>query len=306
MSDKKWLSWRVYYELSEINIAPLNIIWFILGASIAYKWYHLHNIVNVLLCLTCVFLFDLAVNIADNYYDYQHSRDEVFRTQTNPIGRLHLPLDGVKKLMWISYFISLIPGFILILRTGWPIFWIGVIGYIIGFFYSAGPKPINATIFCETAVALSISFLPVFSSFYVSIYGQLTLSWSMMGQVLLMCLPLTCLMFTIQLANNVCDLDEDRRSGRFTLANKLEVHNGLVVIKWAIIIGMLFPVFLFFIGDVHWIVLLSCLVLPLALKNLQPFFNHPNKKTTFLLVIKNCSLFFILYIALVSVTFIFF
>ena len=304
MKNKNWLSWKVYYELSEIYTAPLNIIWFILGAAIAYKWYHIHNIINVILCLICVFLFDLAVNISDNYFDYMHSNDPNFKTKTNPVGRLNLPLDGVRKLIWISYIVSMIPGFILVLRTGWPILFIGIIGYFIGFFYTAGPKPINATIFCEFVVAISISFLTVFSSFYVSIYGQVAMSWSVILRVLLMCLPLSCLMFAAQLANNVCDLDEDRKNGRFTLANQLEVTNGLRVIKLSIILGVLFPVVLFFIGNVNWIVLLSCLTLPVILKNLRPFFAHPDKRTTFILVVKNCSFFFIVYIALVTLTFI--
>jgi len=92
----KWLNWSVFYELTEIYTAPLNVMWFILGAAIVQ--YHVHTVdwINVGLCLAVVFIFDLAVNVADNYYDYLHAHDrEDYAQKTNPIGRLHLPAKGV-------------------------------------------------------------------------------------------------------------------------------------------------------------------------------------------------------------------
>ena len=72
---KKVLSWPVYYQLSEIYTAPLNVIWFVFGVAMSFQQYHMFNLINILLCLVDVFLFDLAVNIADNYYDYLHGKD---------------------------------------------------------------------------------------------------------------------------------------------------------------------------------------------------------------------------------------
>lgn len=158
---KKVLSWPVYYQLSEIYTAPLNVVWFVFGAAMAFQQYHMFNLINILLCLVDVFLFDLAVNIADNYYDYLHGKDRHFLTDINPIGRLKLPLTDVRNLVWISYFISAIPGIILVYRTGWPVLIMGIVGYFIGIFYTAGPKPLNATPICE----LVLSFL-----FRISLY----------------------------------------------------------------------------------------------------------------------------------------
>ena len=38
---KKWLTWPVFYELTEIYTAPLNIMWFVLGSAIAQ--YHFNR-----------------------------------------------------------------------------------------------------------------------------------------------------------------------------------------------------------------------------------------------------------------------
>ncbi len=143
---KKWLTWPVFYELTEIYTAPLNIMWFVLGSAIAQ--YHLGTVnwLNVTLCLVSVFIFDLAVNVSDNYYDYRHARDrEGYAQKTNPIGRLQLPVAGVGRLALGLYLISLIPGIWLVMRTGWLVLVLGLVGYVIGIFYTAGPYPINAT-----------------------------------------------------------------------------------------------------------------------------------------------------------------
>lgn len=128
-------------------------MWFVFGAAMAFQQYHMFNLINILLCLVDVFLFNLVVNIADNYYDYFHGKDRHFLTDINPIGRLKLPLTDVRNLVWISYFISVIPGIILVYRTGWPVLIMGIVGYFIGIFYTAGPKPLNATPICELVVS---------------------------------------------------------------------------------------------------------------------------------------------------------
>lgn len=57
------ITWAAFYELSEIYIAPLNLIWFLFASAIAYQDFHYLNIINILLCFLDVFLFDLAVNM---------------------------------------------------------------------------------------------------------------------------------------------------------------------------------------------------------------------------------------------------
>lgn len=91
------ITWAAFYELSEIYIAPLNLIWFLFASAIAYQDFHYLNIINILLCFLDVFLFDLAVNIADDYFDYLHGKDPHFLTVTNTIGRMKLSLPAVKN-----------------------------------------------------------------------------------------------------------------------------------------------------------------------------------------------------------------
>lgn len=255
---KKVLSWPVYYQLSEIYTAPLNVIWFVFGAAMSFQQYHMFNLINILLCLVDVFLFDLAVNIADNYYDYLHGKDRHFLTDINPIGRLKLPLTDVRNLVWISYFISAIPGIILVYRTGWPVLIMGVVGYFIGIFYTAGPKPLNATPICELVVSFFISYFIMLVSIYVTIYGTYPLTWNLALTTLIRCLPLTLIFYALQLANNTCDLHEDLNNGRHTLASYTGKKYALKIIKTLIIAGLLFPIIVVLFGLAKWPLIFSC------------------------------------------------
>ncbi|RRK11071.1 prenyltransferase [Lactiplantibacillus garii] len=293
---RKWLTWPVFYELTEIYTAPLNVMWFVLGVAIAQ--YHLGTVnwFNVGLCLVEVFIFDLAVNVSDNYYDYQHALDRVdYARNTNPIGRLNLPAAGVGRLALGLYLLSLLPGIWLVGRTGWLVLLLGLLGYVIGIFYTAGPHPINATPLCETVVALSIAFLIQLTCVVVSTYGQRPMTWTMVGTTFLLCLPLTLIFFTIQLANNTADRDEDIRNHRYTLAYYLGKPGAVRLIQLFLILGSLWPIVNVLLGIAPVVTLGAVLLLPFMWRGMRPFFAVQDKKRTFITTVKSASLFFLLY-----------
>ena len=210
-------------------------------------------------------------------------------TDINPIGRLKLPLTDVRNLVWISYFISAIPGIILVYRTGWPVLIMGVVGYFIGIFYTAGPKPLNATPICELVVSFFISYFIMLVSIYVTIYGTYPLTWNLALTTLIRCLPLTLIFYALQLANNTCDLHEDLNNGRHTLASYTGKKYALKIIKTLIIAGLLFPIIVVLFGLAKWPLIFSCFLLPILWPKLKQFFEHPDKQTTYLQMIKYLS-----------------
>lgn len=293
---RHWLTWPVFYELTEIYTAPLNIMWFVLGVAIAQFRLGVVNWGNVALCLLIVFIFDLAVNVSDNYYDYLHAHDRTgYAQKTNPIGRLKLPVAGVGKLALTLYLVALIPGIWLVLRTGWLVLLLGVIGYLIGIFYTAGPHPINATPWCETVVALAIAFLIQLTCVVVSTYGVRPLTWATVGVTFLLCLPLTLIFFTLQLANNTADREEDIANHRYTLAYYLGQTGAIRLIQAFLIVGSLWPLVNWWLRLAPPITGLVVLVLPVMWLGMRPFFAGPDKQRTFMAMVKSASLFFILY-----------
>jgi len=302
MEQQRWLTWPVFYELTEIYTAPLNVMWFVLGAAIAQYYAGTVNWLNVGLCLLVVFIFDLAVNVADNYYDYQHAHDrEGYALQTNPVGRLSLPVGGVAGLAWGLYALAAIPGIVLVLRTGWPVAVFGAIGYVIGIFYTAGPRPINATPFSAVIVALAIAFLIQLTCVYVSIYGQRPLTWGIVGTTFLLCLPLTLIFFTLQMANDTADREEDIANHRYTLAYYLGQAESVKLIQAVLIIGSCWPLVNVVLGIAPSWTALSVILLPIMWRGMRPFFAVQDKQKTFMTTVKSASLFFIAYPILFAV-----
>ena len=295
------ITWRAFYNLSEIFIAPLNIIWFIFAAAITYQNFHSVDLINIILCCLDVFMFDLAVNIADDYFDYKNGKDEHFLTVTNTIGRMQLSLPKVRNLMIFMYIISAVPGIFLVMRTGWQVLLLGAIGYFIGIFYTAGPKPLNATGFCELIVSTMISIFIVEVGVYIGSFGQFSFTWPVFWTTLAKCLPITFLFFATQLANNTCDLREDLINGRKTLASYLGTKRSLKLLKILTILGYVTPLFLMIFDQISWVVALVVLLTPFLWKNLQIFFNNPDKQKTYMIFIKNESLFFTIYIGLFAI-----
>jgi 1,4-dihydroxy-2-naphthoate octaprenyltransferase len=286
----------VFYELTEIYTAPLNVMWFILGAAIAQYYAGTVNWVNVGLCLLVVFIFDLAVNVADNYYDYRHAHDRTgYAQQINPIGRLALPESGVAQLAWGLYALAAVPGVVLVLRTGWPVAVFGAVGYLIGIFYTAGPRPINATPVSAIVVALAIAFLIQLTCVYVSIYGERPLTWSMVGVTFLLCLPLTLIFFTLQLANDTADRAEDIANHRYTLAYYLGQPGAVRLIQVVVVAGSLWPLVNVALGIAPVWTALAVLLLPVMWRGMQPFFAVQDKRRTFMTMVKSAALFFVAY-----------
>ncbi|AEV94902.1 prenyltransferase [Pediococcus claussenii] len=297
----KWLKWPVFVELTEIYTAPLNVLWFILGAATSQFLYKTYDFWNVLLCLICVFIFDLAVNVADNYFDYLHANDEEFKQTVNPLGRLKLPIAGVRNLTIVLFVISVIPGALLLWRVGPTLIVFGLIGYLIGIFYTAGSKPINATPFAELIVALSISFFIQLTCVFISIHGVVPFTLGVIGKTFLIALPQTLIFYSLQLANNTVDLDEDIKNDRHTLPYFIGKKHSFQLIKVLIAIGIVWPIINILLGLSPLVVILSCLSFFPIRKGSHPFFTNPDKKTTYLPFIKSNSLFFILYTLLYAI-----
>lgn len=300
-SNSSWLTWPVFYALTEVYQVPLNIIWFIFSVGISYQYFHMINLINVFLCCIDVMLFDLAVNVADNYFDYIHGKDPHFLKVTNPVGRLNLPLKKVRNLVIIMYLISAIPGLVLVYLTGWPILVMGIIGYIIGIFYTAGKFPLNATPLCEAIVSFFIAYFIILVGIDVSIYGIYPLTWQFAGKTLLLCLPLMLVFYAIQLANNACDLKEDLINGRHTLASFIGQERAFKLIKLLTILGFIAPAILALCKIIKWPIGLVSLLLPIFWPKLKIFFDKPDKNTTYFLLFKEIALFLIAYIIVFTV-----
>jgi 1,4-dihydroxy-2-naphthoate octaprenyltransferase len=201
-----------------------------------------------------------ATNMFNEFYDEQRGLDvagAVGIAGSIVAGRMHARTVLVGALF--CYTVALFMGIYLIFVGGWPILVLGCLSALGGYLYSAGPKPIAYTPASELAVFLFMGVLIVVTTYAVQ------------ARAFPLYVPFAALPFggpvaAILLANNIRDMESDRRGGRRTVpivfgrGAAIWFYRGLLLEAYAAV----FLLILF--GVMPWSAGLVVLSLPLAVK----------------------------------------
>ena len=80
-----------------------------------------------------MFMFNMVVDMLDNYNDYYHADSKSYQQKTNIIGRENIDPKLVRNLIISMTLISAAIGIWLASQTGWAVLWMGLFCYFIGF-----------------------------------------------------------------------------------------------------------------------------------------------------------------------------
>ncbi|UQS82973.1 1,4-dihydroxy-2-naphthoate polyprenyltransferase [Bombilactobacillus thymidiniphilus] len=280
----------VFLELVEIKAKTASIFPFLLGICYAYYHYKQLNWLNLLLFFVAMLLFNMAVDINDNYWDYrnaEHTSSQDFRQKTNVIGVNHL---NIKKIGWLNYSLMLIAAIIgiwLVIRVGWLLLILGIFCFAVGFLYAGGPKPLNSLPLGEFFAGFTMGFMIFLLAVLINVYPQVPFDWQFIGPILLTSGLSACAIASLLLANNICDYQEDIDLGRHTIVRYLGVHKSLILYVSFWIIGYFMLIVAVICHFAPWTLLLTLLITPILFKNTKQFFAVHIKKQTFPLAIKN-------------------
>ncbi|GGC87231.1 prenyltransferase [Enterococcus wangshanyuanii] len=278
---------EVFFELVELKAKTASVLPFLLG--ICFSWYHYQNLhlFYVLIYFIAMFIFNMAVDILDNYNDYHHAKEgHDYKEKTNIIGRENLSLSMIRS--WIIWMIviSALMGIGLSVIVGWPLLWLGLYCYLIGIFYSSGPKPLSSLPLGEVFSGFTMGFMIMLICVYINTFESFQWTLANLGSIFLVSLPNTCLIANLMLANNICDLEEDEMNHRFTLVHYLgkkasiRLFVGLIIIAFgSIIVSMI-------LGLIPITMLLMIITVPFIWKQTKLFLNEQIKTKTFICAVK--------------------
>ncbi|WP_099975045.1 prenyltransferase [Lactobacillus terrae] len=291
----------LFVELSEVKSTVLDVSWFVLAASFCYLQFGKFNFLTGILALIVVIFDHMFINFHNNYMDFKHSKDEFYRTKISTVGMSRGMLGTIRKWMYGLGLVVIILGLVLVYLTNWITLVLGIIGVGIGMLYSAGPKPINSTIFGETLVSIAISILIPVVYVILGLVNVGTLDSSTVINLIIFCLPNTFVVFSAQLCNNTCDLDEDVKNGRYTLPYKIGHDNAISLFKalWALAF-LLVPI-LVILKVTPYTTLILILLYPNIWSTFKPYFREQVKTKTYPLVMKAISKFVLSYIGLIAI-----
>ena len=239
-----------------------------------------------------MFLFNMAVDINDNYWDYKNATGDDFRQKTNVIGVNHLNIHLVGWLDFSFTVIAAIIGLFIVYRTGLPLLYLGLFSFAVGFCYAGGPFPINRGPLGEFFSGFTMGYVIYLIAIYINVVNNplVELNFKFYGDALLSSLLTVFAISNLLLANNIADQKEDIGLGRKTLVYYLGKQNSIFILKSLYVLGYLALLCSVLLGLLPKLMLLTFLITPIVYKNAKAFSNNPIKKKTFPLIIKNLLL----------------
>ena len=224
----------------------------------------------VIAALSAAFLLQIAVNIANDYFDFIHGIDTPDRVgPTRAAAGGLLSLKQMRNGMIIITILILIIGVYLIYIAGLPILFIGLASLISVYLYSAGPFPLSTNALGDLFVFIFFGPTAVCGTYYVQ-----TLSLNI--EIILYSVSVGLLVTAIIVVNNYRDIKTDTASGKRTLAVVLGEKLTRVEYYLLVIIAYLIPPSLVVITDTSAWILLSLLSAPMWI----PLFRDINGRSS--------------------------
>lgn len=281
------MSGKVFLELVEMKAKAASVFPFLIG--ICYSWYHFKalHLGYVFFYFIAMFLFNMAVDILDNYNDYRRGTSvHNYKEKINIIGRENLSLPLLKKLIIGLITLSAIIGAILSFFVGWPLFFMGLFCYLVGIFYSSGPKPLSSLPLGEFFSGVTMGFMITLICVYLNYFENFSWNLVALGKIFLITLPNVLWIANLMLANNICDLEEDKKNNRYTLVYYLGKSKSLqlfVLLNIGAFLALIFSI-LFHLAP--WTLGGTFFIWPLVRRYMQIFLQKQSKKETFPYAIK--------------------
>ncbi|MEM3656784.1 MAG: UbiA family prenyltransferase, partial [Thermoprotei archaeon] len=173
--------------------------------------------------LVVALFMQIGANVFNEHGDYIHGVD---RVASHGFAGLIVSGEATpSEVLWVGiafYALAAVLAVPLVIVRGIVVLVLGVFAATVGVTYSEGPLPLSRTPFGEIVVGLTMGLIEVLATELVSCGGT---SWS--GY--LVSVPVSLLVSTILLANNIRDAQKDRLAGRRTLAVLLGVSRAQIL-----------------------------------------------------------------------------
>src|SRR5215469_1828974 len=218
---------------------------------------------RLLLALIGAMAIQAGTNLINDYYDYRSGADlEQTLGPSMVIQRGLLTPAQVWRGGVVAFAIGAALGLVLVYLAGWPILWIGVASVAAGYFYTAKPVALAYIALGELTVFAFMGPAIVLGTYFV-------MAEKFAWPALWASIPLGFLVAGILHANNIRDIETDRRHGKRTLATILGRPGAnweLIALDVAAYATTLIAVFT---RELPWMALAAFVTVPRALAQIR-------------------------------------
>ena len=233
------------------------------GAALASLYGPIHWGRYFLTLLGMIFMHGGA-NVLNDYFDYRHDVDTShvpgsFGTGGRVIAQKMLTPNQVLGVGLLLYALALPVGIYLTVAVGFPVLILGIVGFLVGFFYTGSPIGFKYFALGEPAVFMMWGPLMVSGAYYVQ-------RSSFSGQPAWVSIPIGILVALILFANNIRDLTSDTRARVRTIATVLGKESAVKLYRLLILVSYGITLLLIATAQLSLWGLITLISLPLALK----------------------------------------
>lgn len=296
---------KSFLKLVEIQTKIASVTPFIFGVLYTLYKYETLNVLTVLLFFISLICFDMFTTALNNYQDFKRAvKKEGYNYEIhNAMGQFNLKESTVVITIVMLFIIAVTFGVLTFLRSNIWLLALGMLSFIMGILYSAGPLPISRTPFGEVFSGGFMGFLIPFLVVYASIFDLLpitlaltdervvfTINWVLILPIFFSSLPAVFCIANIMLANNICDMEDDFTNRRYTLPIQIGKKKALFLYGAIYALAYLDIIFCVILGYLPYVSLLTLLTAYKVYKNIKVFYRIQTKKDTFGLAVLNLVL----------------
>jgi 1,4-dihydroxy-2-naphthoate octaprenyltransferase len=233
-TTKSWI------KAARLRTLPLALSGILMGSALAAFFGNFNPIVFVFAVLTATFI-QVFSNFANDYGDFQKGTDN--QERLGPVRTLQggeISLSEMKKGMFAVGSLSFILGITLVFFGTWKynhtaffvFIGLGILSLLAAYFYTAGKKSYGYIGLGDLSVFLFFGLLPVIGAFYLHT-GKIN------HEIILPALSMGFFSTGVLNLNNTRDIENDKQSGKITIAVKLGTmfskvyHAILIFAGWA-------------------------------------------------------------------------
>ena len=233
---------QIWWRLLRPHTLTASFVPVFVGTMFALIHDNTFHVGLFLAMLVASILIQAATNMFNEYYDYVRGLDtEKSVGIGGTIVRDGVAPKTVLQLAFIFFGIAILLGIYICIESSWWIAVIGAASMVIGYLYTGGPIPIAYTPFGELFAGLLMGTVIIAISYYIQ-------TLMITKDVILVSIPIAIFIGAILLANNIRDLDGDKKSGRKTIAILIGRKNAIIFLAMMFFVAYAITASLIFTG----------------------------------------------------------
>jgi len=264
----------------------ITILPILLGTAIAWHSHHIFLPHFFVLSLLAGLFAHASINVFNDYFDHLNQTDDLNQTPLTPyaggsrmIQNGHLSARQTYYYALILLLITIIIGIFLVWTRGIGLLWIGLIGIVSGYCYSATPCAFQSRGLGELLVGMNFGLLVVMGAFYVQTQTIILSS-------IIAALPLAVMVAAILFINEYPDYLADQKTGKKNLVVRLGTTQARPIYLLLIISHFLLILLGVWFEQLPLLSLLSLLTIPYGIQATKIFYHAYEKPTALIPAIK--------------------